>query len=387
MLNAALGSFLPPQGSLPSMPHASAGAAAAALLEAALQPSTPPMAPPLGMSTSLSPCSSLITPLASLAPQHDDTSSVAATMKLLADITAAGHGSAASRLQHAASLPAVSAPPAAQQQQQQQAEPASDIQQALHLIAQLQQLAVKASSGNSDLQSVLLTMLPQVLAQASGPAAAAVIPAASSPLPGLLSPRISAPVAIQPLVRRSASGSGGGAAPPAPIAPPVKAPTPRDCSNNASPADVLSYRSQRTAGSSCSSRLSDGTHSPTLSHHSDEGLRTFSVAGFPSLTKDDSALMSPLLGLTGAAPARDLMADQHGPFSLMAANLHAADAIAAAEALLPASLEHDADLASGMSDMSGAAGMIASLSQLVDSPVPSASVPDAAQQLQQLVIA
>ncbi len=454
--------FLPGQ-QLPA--HASAAAAAAALLEAALQPSTPPVGQHgLQQHNSLAPLSSLSHPMGPMPGQHGGQEDpMAATMRLLAELSTNKAGPNSSM-----HLNSVSSMPPMLHHPQQGGGDDAEVREALHLVAQLQQLVSRArNSGNVGVQAVLASTLPTLVVQLGtitsnnnsnnnnnnngsnsargddrhgpfgnhGPVGPFGSPNANG-MHGshLLNSCVSAPVPqhlqqqLQQHLQQQQQGGWGqmggvlgqqqqqqqlGMSRLSPRT--VGGPTNDSGNSNngpkqaagsqhlISPADVLSVPSPHTAGSICSSRLSDGTRSPPLSHHSDEdgngntnhsnnnpsaaSLRHHLSGGPHNLAATNTSSLfggshSASFGFSSLPTPRRASADSDGASAGGAGPAGAPAAAAASSASkllfsslgrdqlgLPLTLDGHSDLASTLADMSGAKAMIASLHELVDSDI------------------
>jgi hypothetical protein len=343
--------------------HASSAAAAAALLEAALQPGTPPSSGPHAHLPS--PAGSLSRGLShALAHGGDDMSGMGATMRLLSGLSG--------------QLPAGVA---------EQVQAGADVSAALAAIGTLSALVDKARVGAAghDLMQVLCGALPALAMQAQQAAAAAAAAQQHAQQQQALQQGFGHPSHghghhghhhhhahrhHQTSMMGPIGGPvhGGGllaSCASAPVPAPLSARVHRDSDGTASPPSGA--LTDRGCTGSVSSRLSDGSRSPSLSHHSDEGLRCGSGHGHHGLYSSPSQRLAALnLDSSISAPAT---ARGESPHSGMQQYEQQPDGRSLADCL-PLSLSRpgsNADL-SGMVDMDGAeSAMIASLSELVDS--------------------
>ncbi|KAG1676384.1 hypothetical protein FOA52_001179 [Chlamydomonas sp. UWO 241] len=343
--------------------HASAAAAAAALLEAALQPGTPPGA---GPHARLASSGSLARGLPhALAHAHggDDMGGMGATMRLLA----AGLSG---------QLPAGVA---------EQVQAGADVSAALAAIGTLSALVDKARAGvaGHELMQVLCGMLPALAMQAQQAAAAAAQQQQAQQLQMQHGfghhhghqhqlqqhhthrhhqASMMGPIGVPVHGGSSLLTSYASAPVPAPLSTRVHRTS--DGSTATGLGSPLSGPLTDRAPGSVSSHLSDGSHSPPLSHHSDDGLRCDSGSSHHSLYSSPSQrLAANNLDSCMSAPATargERGSPSHSPLQHDARSL--ADRLPLSLHSRPGS---NADLA-GMVDMAGAPAMIASLSELVD---------------------
>ena len=335
----------------------------------------------MSMSPGISPSPSLLTPSASLfqQQQQEEHLQMAATMRMLSGLSGnksqSQSATASPRLKSVGSVPLhqqsmmlqqLQQMQHQQQQQQQQllsAGGSSEVQQALSLVSQLQELTLR-TQGSADVQTVLAALLPQLMMQvgAGGGGGEGMF--------GLLPSYASAPIPAGAPHTPSKHQQGGhyyahldpgnfarASAPPLHHTVGGFSPCNTHTMGSPSPADVLSVGSRKTGCGSSSYSGSSRSLSPDPSHHSDEG-----GPQQPRRRSGDQQVKAPQRAAVGLYDAAV------GPFSMVPQGLRGLGQ--------PQGLLHDEDLASGMSEMMGSLSLLvdgaeldAHLSQLATAPV------------------